>query len=144
METLSREGMDTSSSESRDTVCYDGNLFELVRRLLHRVPEDALVPDELVYAMRSARVRVEGDCSILEEIAQHLKENARSSKPGVEDVLEALLKAIAAEAVRCSAGVLWGEVAIELDYGGGRRLSIRASGVPVETVLSVKAVCGQR
>jgi len=124
-------------------VCFDGSLFELVKRLLGIMPGKVQVPDEFVYAIYSARVRIEGDCSILDEIRNRV--NERIAKDGdLEQPLKKFLEIIAADAVKCRTGLMLGEIAIELDYGGGRRLRIVATGAPIETALSVKAICGQR
>ncbi|BES81550.1 hypothetical protein PABY_11170 [Pyrodictium abyssi] len=102
-------------------------MFELVKRFLGAIPGEAQVPDELVYATHSARVRVEGDCSILDEIRNRMSERrTRGGDP--EQPLKKLLETIAADAIKCRTGLMWGEIAIELDYGGGRRLRIVATG----------------
>lgn len=63
-------------------MCFDGNLFELVKRFLSAIPGEAQVPGELVYVTHSARVRVEGDCSILDEILNPVRERrVRNEKP---------------------------------------------------------------
>jgi len=126
---------------AKNATCYRGGLLGLLESLGAPEPEGVSIPPAFEHAIHSAYVVAEGDCSLLDELAARVRgavEEASREHLGFEELLQMLVSCVD----ECSIRLTWSELKVAVCGDDGRRLDIVIRGIPIEVLITVKALCG--